>query len=357
MSESLRIYQPKTDPLHAHRVESYRVEHLTRSEELIRDLDGVTGGSISLNANAVLRGSGQLELVEQQQNINLVRDRVRIWWEVDGVDPWPLGVYLLDSPTVKHDDTGSSREIQLIDKLAIIQDDRVEKPYSVPAGTNITGEVKALIESTGERNIALTEDSTVLNSMMVWEAGESKLRIINDLLEVINYWSLFTDGMGSYRVEPYVRPENRPVAYSFIEGEQAIHTPDWEDEQDFSEVPNKVVLVSQPAEEEEPLIATAMDTNPASPTSFPNRGRWVTYTDNGIEAANQEQLQGLADRKLLDLTDPVQKLSISHAPVPLWYNNAVRFTSQGKNTLATVTSFTYSLSPGELVQAEWRQIA
>lgn len=344
------------DPLLTHRTESFRIEHLDRHGESLGDLDGVIGGTVELNANAPLRGGGSLLLQDQNQGIDWGKDRVRIWWEVEGVEPWPLGVYLLDMPTEAYTESGKSWEIGLIDKLAVLQDDAVEQTFSLPAGTVVTTAVRDLIQSAGETQISITSSTDTLANMRVWDAGESKLRIINDLLDSINYWALWTDGHGQYRVEPYVRPENRAIAWRFHEGIDSIHTPDWVRNLDLGSVPNKVILVSQAPEDEPSLVATATNENPASPTSYQARGRWVTHVEDGIETDSQSALQAMTDRKLADLSSPAAALEVTHAAVPLWYNELVSYRSQGHEALATVTKFAVTLAPGALVAAEWREI-
>lgn len=354
---SIPSYRPPgPDPLVTHRVESYRVELLNRKDEVLGDLDGVTGGSVEMNANATLRISGNLDLIDQGQNINFSSDRVRIWWQVQGVEPWPLGVYLLDQPSVRMTDEGREWEIGLIDKLAVLQDAAVEQPFSLPAGTVVTTAVRDLILSTGETRLAVTESAEKLASMRVWEAGTSLIRIINDLLSDINYWALWTDGQGQFRVEPYVRPEYRPIMWDFHEGAASIHTPEWVRVHDLGEVPNKVILISQAAEDEEALVATATNSNPESLTSTVTRGRVIAHVEDGVEVANQATLQSMAERKLLDLSAPAASLEVDHAPVPLWYNDAVTFQSQGHSVTATVTKMSMNLVSGTLVAAEWREL-
>lgn len=343
--------------LTGHRRERVLVELLTKSESSLGYLDGVEGGQLEWNANATIPGGGHVLLEELSQGINYSQDRIRVWWEInDGEHLWPLGVYVLAAPSVQYREDGSSRDITLIDKLTVISDDRLLETLQIPAGANVVQAVVAQIQAAGETRIAATESGTVLSNDMTWEPGTSRLRVVNDLLSVVGYWSLWTDRQGQFRVEPYMDPASRPIAYRFEEGETAIHSPEWEYSLSLWEATNTVVFISQADDDDNFWVASAVDDNPDSPTSTVSMGRVLNpIVEENVEAASQLDLQQQANRKLIDNSNVVGKMAVSHAALPLWYNEAVRFISQGTDTRATVTKMTLPLVPGALVQAEWRQ--
>lgn len=343
--------------LTTHRTERFLIEHLTRTEASLGYLDGILGGQLEWNANATLSAGGSVSLVEQEgQDINLSQDRFRIWWEVGEVDPWPLGVYVLAAPSVQHSPEGTSSTITLIDKMTVVQGDVLTQTLQIAAGSNVIQQVVLQIQASGENRIASTPSSTVLSNALTWEPGTSRLSVINDLLTIAGYWSLWTDGSGQFRVEPYVDPANRPVAWTFQEGAASIHSPFWEYEMPLWEATNMVVLISQATDDGLVWTASAVDDNPASPTSTVSMGRVLNpIVEENVEAASQVDLQAQAARKLINNSNVIGKIRVSHAVVPLWYNEAVKFTSQGMDTTATVTKMSLNLAPGSLVAAEWRQ--
>lgn len=342
--------------LTSHRLESFRVELLSNTDATLGDLRGVTGGSLEWNANASLPSGGDLSLTDLGQEINLSKDRVRIWQRVDEDTEWALGVYVLAAPATQYTAFGRTRDLTLIDKLTVIKDDSLLTTLQLPAGANIIQAVVQQIQATGETRIASTASSMTLTNPLSWEPGTSRLRVINDLLAVAGYWSLWTDRMGQFRVEPYVAPAARPIVWNFEEGETALHTPDWEYELSLWEATNQVVLVSQANDADQVFTAYAVDDNPASPTSTVSMGRVLNpIVEENVEAASQAELQLQANRILLDNSNVVGRLLVSHASLPLWYNEAVLFKSQGMDTRATITKMSLSLTPGALVRAEWRQ--
>lgn len=338
------------------RKERLRVELLTKEEYSLGDLDGITGGSLNWNANATLPGGGEISVIGRGQLINTSKDRVRIWWVLDDEEPWPMGVYVISSPSTQYSADGTSFDLNLIDKLTVINDDTLTETLQYPAGKNIIDAVVEQILATGETKIAATGSTATLTNAMTWNPGTSRLQAINDLLSVAGYWGLWTDRLGQFRVEPYVAPADRPVVYAFEEGETSIHSADWEYELPLWEATNTVVMISQADDNDVTFSAYAVDDNPDSPTSTVSMGRVLNpIVEENVEAATQLDLQQQANRKLIDNSNVVGRLSVAHRPVPLWYNDAIQFVSQGMDTKATVVKMKLNLKAGSLVTAEWKQ--
>lgn len=330
---------------------------LDSEDRPLGDLDGVTGGSVEIVAQSPLGGSGSLSL-DGGQDIDWMSHRIQAVFH-DGDASWKVGTYLLSSPTEKHDDgtAGLSYEVGLLTKMNIISEDTVGDRFSVTAGTLVIPTVVALIESTGESRIAVTASDSALTSSLTWKAGTSKLTIINDLLQAVGYWSLWCDGSGQFRVEPYRNPADRPVAFEFTHGEASVHFPDWEREQDNSSVPNRFIAIGRGDEEEPPLVGVARNDNPDSPYSYQARGRWITATEEGVEGDSQEVFDQYAARKLRDAMTPVARLAVRHAMLNLDPNSLVAFTPEdGVRRLATVQRMSMSFTFDTDVSAEWREL-
>lgn len=339
-----------------HRTERVLVELLTKSENSLGYLDGVEGGSLSWNANADLPGGGFLTLEDLNQGINVSQDRIRIWWEIEGVGVWPCGVYVLAAPATQYRSDGSSREIELIDKLTVLRDDKLTETFQLPAGANIVTAAVWLIQETGENRIAFTPSTTTLSNNLTWNPGTSRQQVINDLMAIVGYWSVWTDRNGQFRLEPYQAPGSRPEAWTFEAGETSIHTPEWEYTLPLWEATNTVVYTSQADDDGNFYHASAVDDNPDSPTSTVSMGRVLNpIVEENVEASSQLALQQMANRKLIDNSNVVGRISIAHRFVPVWYNEAVRFRSRGMDIKATITKMSLNLASGSLIDAEWRQ--
>jgi len=343
--------------LTGHRVESYRVELLTSGEASLGDIDGVTGGSLSWDASADLPGGGSISLLDLGENIDYSAGRVRVWWQVAGEPEWPLGVYVMAAPTEAHSGAGVARDISLIDKLAVPRDSALTATFQVAKGANIVAAAVSVLTGIGEVRVAATESSKTLTNAMTWDPGTSRLTVINDLLAAAAYAGLWTDRFGQYRIEPYVEPAQRAVTWEFEEGESAIHSPDWQYELDLWSASNTVILTSQADDAGTVYRSVAIDNNPASPTSTVSMGRTLNpIVQEGVEASSQADLNAQAARMLLDASNVAGKINVSHAAVPVWYGDVVRFASGGRDELASIARMSLELKPGALVGAEWRQV-
>lgn len=345
------------DPFTTHRVESWWVDLLDEHDTPVGRLDGVTGGTIEQNVNRIITGGGTLDVVDRGQDIPWLSARVQPWWHVHGADPWPLGVYLCSAPVATHTDAGVSWRVELLDKLLVLDEDKIEAAYAVPAGAVVTDTVQAVIASTGEAATAVTDSTETLTSGMVWPPGTSKLRIVNDLLDAINYFSVRVDGHGTFVAAPYQAPAQRPTVRQFVPGPAAIHTPDFTRDQDLAGIPNRVVLVSAGGRDEESLVGVASNTDPASPTSHPSRGRWVVHAEEGVEATSQAVIDGLARRRLVELSTVAATVEIDHAAVPLAVNDVVAFdTGTGSPVRAATQSWSLALAAGSLMRTRVREV-
>lgn len=333
-------------------------ELLDSEDNPIDLLDGVTGGGVSVVAASRLGGSGSLTVDDRGQNIDWLSNRVRVTYNpgISGVAAWPVATMLFTSPTLRVVDGLQSYSVDLLSKLAVIDEDTVDGVYSLEAGTPIIAAVVELIQSAGESRISVTPSDATLRNSIVFDAAESKLTIINTLLEAAGYWSLWCDGGGQFRVEPYVAPRDRAVSFVFAAGEASIHKPVWEREQDLASVPNKFQVVGEGSETDAPLVGVAVNEDPDSIFSIPSRGRTITASETGVEGADQAVFDQLAQRRLLDAMSPVARLKASHAIVPLEPNQVVAFRPKGFSVLASVQRMDFSFEFDAQCDAEWREL-
>ena len=339
------------------RVEEYWIDLLDADDNYIRTLSSApVGGTLNFNVNAQIRGGGKITVVNDSA-IDWMSNRLRVWFRRDGEDEIALGTFIPTVPGYMKTPIGSEVDVEMHDKTQVLVEDEVDGTYLLPAGTVVTQAVRDLIQGAGESNFAITASTLTLPGDLSWEAGTTKLRIINDLLNTINYFSLWTDGMGVFQAIPYSRPAARPLARTFTKSQASIHLPNWEREQDIASVPNKIVLKGEGDAEDEALIGIATNEDPNSPFSYQRRGnRWITRTEDGVEAADQSTIDALARRRLIDLSSPSATIVVEHLVVPMQLNGVVRFVSPPVDTLAVVETLKYSLRPGALVEAKWREV-
>lgn len=359
------------------RVTSFRYELLDRDERFLGVLDSVAhGGSLSWSAQASIKSGGTIPVTDPGRDIDWVHTRVRPVVLLSSGDTATLrevtlGVYLPAAPSEDWSDEGRSWSVDLLDKATILDQDVPTDSmgnataYTAPAGSNVLALVAGLIQSSGEPTPALQPGSEVLQSALVFEPGTTKLKIVNELLDAANYFSLWVDGEGQFQATKYRAPQDRGVTYEmsapFSRGSRSLMAPDWTRERDVWTVPNRYVAVSQGDGEEEGLVATATNVDPSSPYSYPSRGRWVTQVEEGVEATSLASLQAHAQRRLLAAAGVSSKIEVHHAYLPdLLVNSTIRFQyEQGLSSLdmlCTVQNTQVPLDPTALCKSTLREV-
>jgi hypothetical protein len=297
------------------------------------------------NREAAISGGGRLTVEDLGQGVDWLRDRVRLWWEVDD-RAWPLGTFLASVPVQRWDDTGRLVwDVELLDAVTVLAEDAVEATYSVAAGAVVTDVVAQVITDAGEQ-AAVTPSAETLLAAQTWPAGTTRLRIVNDLLAAVNYFAIRSDGYGRLAAQAYRAPALRPVRYTFEPGAAAIHSAEMSREQDLYAVPNRVVLISAADGDTEALVAVATNDDPGDPLSTVGRGRTIVVVEEGVEATSQAVLDEIAVRRLLDLSSSHATVEITHAVVPLDVNDVMRVSVGGVLRTGAVQRTSVELAVG-----------
>lgn len=346
-----------------HRQEKFRVQLLDLKDRPDGDLGEVKGGKLEFSINDEIRSAGNVEVVATEP-IDWLRARLKIYYSLYTpqdvlIKEWPLGVFIPSSPKGSYSDTEESRDLEIYDKLVILREDPILSTYTVKKAANPIAAVKELILSTGETNMSVTATSDTLDAAMVWEAGETKLKIINDLLDATNYWSLWCNPNGQFQVKPHTTPKQRAVKHHFTEGDSSIYKPEFEVDNDYFNVPNRYRLISRAEGSVKSRTSTATNTSASSPFSYANRGRWITTVDTDVEATTQAKLDALAKKRLAEATSKAQKIRIDHAWLPLQLNDIVRFSNARAKffgAYCSVTEMSMDMVAGGLVSTLLQEV-
>ena len=336
------------------RVETYWVNLLDAEDNLVRPMMFVAGGRVEQNYDRLIRGGCSLTIHES--SIDWMTARFQPWVRVN-TESWPLGVFLASEPDEVHWAGGEGFEVRGLDKLSVLDEDKIEETLSAPAGSVALDLAIQQIHLAGEYAITYTDSSAQLREAIVWPAGTSRLSIVDSLMQAINYNRVWADGWGRYRLEPFVNPADRPPVWTFQPGELAIHSPEWKRQQNITGIPNKVILTTSGDDEQEALRAVASNTNPDSPYSYQARGnRWVVRDYDGVEAVDQPTLDSLAQRYLSNASRAVASYHVSHAPIPLDPMDVVRWRSGRHDVLAEVNEYQIELNAGAMMSSLFTEV-
>src|SRR5690606_20568111 len=106
---------------------------------------------------------------------------------------YPLGIFLLSSPTKVEVGGRVYRDIEAYDKSLIVKEDRVQARYTITAGTSYYAAMVAVLTSAGITKYNIENNGKTLPVTKEYEPGTEKLTILNDLASDLNFTPLFVD--------------------------------------------------------------------------------------------------------------------------------------------------------------------
>lgn len=342
---------------------TFRYELLDSENAWVLDLDTVVSGQVSQNWFADIKRKARFEIREGEQEIDWLTHRIKPYARLhlppyadDDWVEWPMGVFLLSSPTRQSDVTGSVvRDVTGYDQLQVYLDDKTDDRYTISASASCIDTVVTLLGSV-EKVVAAS--SATLPADMEWEPGTPKLTIINNLLSAVNYQSLSFDEDGRAVVTPYVSPSSRTEEYVYEESDTSLLIPDTEQALDLFSVPNKwVLVVSNP---DQPLIVgTYTNANPASPTSTVRRGRTIVDYRTEQNAVDQSTLDAKAERLAFEASQVYESLRFTSGLNPLHSGNDVyriRYAALAVNSAYSEAEWSVTLQAGARMTHRARRV-
>lgn len=344
--------------LYGDRSTSYRWEVLTHNsvtgvDTLLGVLDGVKDGSLTWIQNSSVKGSGKMEIADldvaqagmlRVGQLSLESVRIRPVCVIDGLPEDPKGVFLVSNADESWEATGRTWNVELLDRCTVPEQEEISESYALPAGTLILQQVKTILNGIGEAITVPAGSTLATASGMVWEAGTSWLKIINDLLSVAGYNALWIDGYGNFQTTPRVLPADRSLTYEMlgiprelVDGEtKGIYSPKWKRNKDSFKIPNKVIAVQAAnGADTTALTGSWTNTDPSSPYSTVSRGRTISYTLKDVECPAgttgeiQAFLQARARAALIQMSSPQAQIQVEHLPIPIRVSDATRFAHEG----------------------------
>jgi hypothetical protein len=305
--------------------ELYSHDPATGVDSLIGLLDGVQpDGELDWDAGESVKKAGTINVADVEvanpgtirvADVDLLTTRVRPVRKIVGLPAVPLSMYEITAGPVSWSDAGRVFALELHDKSTVLDQDAVDETFTAGTDVPILSIVQQVIESAGERITVDASQTLRLPAPRSWDAGTSKLAIVNDLLKVLGYNALWVDGVGNFRATPYVEPADRSatfevlvdedgnaIARELVDGERSIYSPEWKQDRDVWGVPNKVIAIQSRTDADvPPLSGVATNENPDSPFSYSSRGRWITPEDGPLSVdvpdygAPFDALPGLVD--------------------------------------------------------------
>jgi hypothetical protein len=296
----------------------FRYDLLDMNDNKIGELGSVVEGEVSMASLDSIKRTARFK-IKDKGDINWLTDRIQPFALLRMRDgkyiEFPLGIFLLSSPTRKDENKSVYRDVEAYDGLLILRDDKFDTRYTVPAGTNYRQAIIDILASAGITKHNIEQTDKVLPVDMEFAPGTEKLEAINALLQAINYTPLYVDVYGYFTSMTYRSPSIRSAEYTYRDDELSIVYPGMEEELDLFNVPNKWVVVCSNAEQS--LMSSYTNSNPDSPTSTINRGRTIVDYREVTDIADQQSLDAYVQRIAFEASQVYGKLTFETAINPL----------------------------------------
>lgn len=320
-------------------------ERRTKTNGLIDDVTcAIESCSLDLNNDRVTLRTATfvLDLESQddhyrQVTINPLVDIIAVFMDFVVDDTrvrLPMGLYQLVTPAIHT----TPRTLQLGTKPQIIDDKTVTVQasdltihllqHTTTTALHINSGVNPVTGSGGVRSIldthglihAIPDPGANLALAMDWPVGTPWLTVVNDLLDAVNYYSLWFDvnGVAKSRARSSISAQSADVVYT---------SADWitdvgiDENPDMTRFANQVVLYVTDAALTTPLTSTKTNTDPSSPTSTVTLGRTISKPIPVPSAVSQTVLdakavseleQAAADYVRMTMTTPIDPRREAH---------------------------------------------
>ena len=252
--------------------------------------------SVKCDSDAEVKMSLLGEFVLNIQDPNWLKARIKPYLIIGGKES-SLGEYLISQADDCTDKKGVKFwQIKGMDLGRIPQRSRTEKRVLFQAGQRYTDIVQSILLELGiSRIIAIQSDATLKNDRADWEIGTSWIKIINSLLEEINYQSLGFDTEGNARIQPHRQVNGTVIDHRYESEELSQIKPQVDISSDIYKAYNVFTAMVSSPEYEEPMIAVSVNDIPTSRISTVNIGRVQAPIEKLDDIANQEELQKYVD--------------------------------------------------------------
>lgn len=291
------------------------------SEVLLTD-----GVEVERNNFATVHGSCRLRFV---RTFNWGPARFRPYMTLDGIR-FNLGAYVPATPVrAARGTTVSPLEISCDDKLALLRSP-LARTWRVPEGTGHLWAARSVLHTLGEFDVVAIgiSDDKPANKDLSWpiDAENTPLRIINDLLDPMNYRGLWEDWDGAFRLEPYPADAGPEWTYSIDDPRSIVTAEPRTVEEDTLAAYNRWAFVLddpeiEPTEDNGRLILD--DNENDGPTSQSATGRLNSRIER-LTAADVDTFAAKAARMIADDKQVPRYMDLTVGPNPLhWHFDRV----------------------------------
>lgn len=302
---------------------SYRFMRVSRETgDEVERIGALKGGTVTRNDDTRIKESAEATMVGRYDfGPDLVRVHMDCEWPDGSTADVTLGTFLPVLPSRSVHGPHSRSAVKMYGRLQELLDDKFAVPVTLSRGDNAVAKAREVCEGAGLTVIADPSDFTITDTRAYGvgaeqnnsETDDTKLGMVNDLLDLAGFRAAFTDPMGRVVMRRYAPPEDIAPSWRFIEGPGAKFESDMTDERDYTTIANHVVVRYGTVTDEggEVIVSEAWDTDPGSDLSTVSRGRVITKSYAYQElppGKTAEERQEYADNRAENLLRTAQSV-------------------------------------------------
>lgn len=319
------------------------------------ELGNVTSGSVELSAFSDLKATCSFAFEGGQEPGT--NDLIRIYYSFDDDNgehaEFCIGTFFTGYANTTYQLDGdaliASGTVNGWSTLKVLQDVQMGYAYTVSAGTLAIAKAIQLIQSVGLPVNASTESSYALSSDHTFDPSDTLLNVVNWLCTAADYQAPYPDAYGTIQVTQYVDPSERAVVAEFVDDEKSIMYPEVGIENDWQEIPNVYKLYY--SDDTIAVHAEARNTTGSKASLDARGGRELTAVDSVSELAGanasamKANLEAMARTKLLNNSQEIERVKLSHPYVPIVANDAISIMYADRSWSGNVQNMRIDLAP------------
>ena len=313
----------------------------------VRRIDNVKSGSITRDLGVETLGSATFDIEEPLGECYI---RVYLITIQNGAkDKYPLGTYLIQTPSSKFDGKNKIVSVDAYTPLLELKENPPPIGYSVLKDTNIMETAYKITKEQVRAPVVAAACTETLFSDFVANTDDTWMTFLNDLIANAKY-TFALDELGRILFSPKQDMASLQPVWTFDDSNSSILYPEINMDYDLYGIPNVVEVIY--SSDDRCYYSRVVNDDSNSPTSTVNRGREIIHrVTEPILYGNptDEQVNEYAVRLLRSLSSIEYTVNYSHGYCPVKIGDCVRlnYSKAGLNGIkAKVISQSIKCEPG-----------
>ena len=313
----------------------------------VRRINNVKSGSITRDLGVETLGSATFDIEEPLGECYI---RVYLITIQNGAkDKYPLGTYLIQTPSSKFDGKNKIVSVDAYTPLLELKENPPPIGYSVLKDTNIMETAYKITKEQARAPVVAATCTETLFSDFVANTDDTWMTFLNDLMANAKY-TFSLDELGRILFSPKQDMASLQPVWTFDDSNSSILYPEINMDYDLYGIPNVVEVIY--SSDDRCYYSRVVNDDSNSPTSTVSRGREIIHrVTEPILYGNptDEQVNEYAVRLLRSLSSIEYTVNYSHGYCPVKIGDCVRlnYSKAGLNGIkAKVISQSIKCEPG-----------